>query len=230
MHYYYHHIGDFRAASAFLPDNLQYAYLKLLWVYYDTEEPLPNNPAKLSLWAGVSQDQALLIMDEFFDLNDGAWHHARCDDEIVKYQAKSERARSANKKRWRSKTVLKSDPNQIPTKNQEPRTSSKDNSPNGEPGNSKSSPIPYLKIIDLFHTHCPKLPRVVKVTDKRKKAIGARWKDDADNLEYWEAYFKHAAKSKFLHGNNDRGWRADIDFLITERAMVGMQEGKYHHG
>jgi len=127
MFYYYHHIGDFRAASAFLPAKLQYAYLKLLWVYYDTEQPLPNDPAKLALWSGVSQDQALLIMDEFFNLNDNAWHHARCDVEIVKYQAKSDRAKSANKKRWRSdtdvKSDLKSDPDQIPTNNQEPITS-----------------------------------------------------------------------------------------------------------
>ncbi|TFH40267.1 MAG: DUF1376 domain-containing protein, partial [Lysobacterales bacterium] len=56
MHYYDHHIGDFRAATAFLPDALQYAYLKLLWVYYDTELPLPNKPRLLSLRAGVSEE------------------------------------------------------------------------------------------------------------------------------------------------------------------------------
>ncbi len=130
MFYYYHHIGDFRAATAFLPDNLQYAYLKLLWVYYDTEEPLPNNPAKLALWAGVSQDQVLLIMDEFFDLDDGAWHHARCDEGIDKYQVKADSARSAGKKRWK-KTDLKSDQTSeadqirlpIVTNNQQPITS-----------------------------------------------------------------------------------------------------------
>lgn len=104
----------------------------------------------------------------------------------------------------------------------------KEYSPNGECGNSKSSPVPYQKIIDLYHEHLPKLPKVIKISEKRKRAIRARWKDDADNLEFWEAYFKHAATSRFLNGQNDRNWMADIDFLISERAIIGMQEGKYH--
>jgi len=101
-------------------------------------------------------------------------------------------------------------------------------SPNGESGKAKLSPIPYQKILELYHQHCPKFSKVIKLSEKRKRAIRARWKDDADNLEYWESYFKHAATSRFLNGQNDRNWIADIDFLISERAMIGMQEGKYH--
>jgi len=91
------------------------------------------------------------------------------------------------------------------------------------------SPVPYQKIIDLYHEHLPKLAKVVKLTNKRKTAIRNRWKDDADNLKFWEDYFKYCAKSKFLHGGNERGWEASIDFLVREDVIVKTQEGKYHH-
>jgi uncharacterized protein YdaU (DUF1376 family) len=40
MHYYQHHIGDFIKATARLTDGQAMAYLRLLWMYYDTEKPL----------------------------------------------------------------------------------------------------------------------------------------------------------------------------------------------
>ena len=101
--------------------------------------------------------------------------------------------------------------------------------PNGKGENGKRLHIPYQKIIDLYHLHLPKLARVVKLTNKRKTAIRNRWKDDADNLKFWEDYFKYCAKSKFLHGGNERGWEASIDFLVREDVIVKTQEGKYHH-
>lgn len=129
MFYYDHHIGDFRAATAYLPDNLQYAYLKLLWVYYDTQEPLPNNPAKLALWSGVSQDQALLIMDEFFDLHDDHWVHARCQAEIEVYLKHQKASSAGGKKRAANAAAKRQGPLKAPsaplqaTSNQEPVTS-----------------------------------------------------------------------------------------------------------
>lgn len=131
MYYYYHHIGDFRAASAFLPAKLQYAYLKLLWVYYDTEQPLPNDPAKLAMWSGVSQDQALLIMDEFFDLHDDLWHHARCQVEIDVYLKHQKASSAGGKKRAANAAAKKQGALKGPsataqaTNNQEPITTTK---------------------------------------------------------------------------------------------------------
>lgn len=104
----------------------------------------------------------------------------------------------------------------------------KDISPNGLCEKPKVSPVPYQKIIDLYHEILPRLPKVAKLSEKRKRAIRSRWKGDADNLDYWRQYFRHAASSKFLHGQNDRGWIADIDFMIREDVMIKMQEGKYH--
>jgi uncharacterized protein YdaU (DUF1376 family) len=46
MHYYQHHIGDFIKATSRLTDGQAMAYLRLLWMYYDTEKPLKPDTKK----------------------------------------------------------------------------------------------------------------------------------------------------------------------------------------
>jgi len=107
----------------------------------------------------------------------------------------------------------------------------------GEDSQDESPPqrsiCPYQKILSLYHTILPELPSVVDLTDKRKRAISARWKNGMHGLENWENYFQHVRESKFLMGKVDppRGRKqflADIDFLIREATIVSTQEGKYH--
>ena len=121
MHYYSHHIGDFQRDTASLSDADTLAYLRLIWMYYDTEQPLPDDPKKLAFRIGSNSDTVQMLLESFFTLENGFWNQKRCDAEIAKYRAKSDSARKANQIRWESKTVLKSDPNQIPTNNQEPK-------------------------------------------------------------------------------------------------------------
>jgi uncharacterized protein YdaU (DUF1376 family) len=127
MHYYSHHIGDFQRDTASLSDADTLAYLRLLWMYYDTEQPLPNDPKKLAFRIGSNPDAVQMLLDTFFALEDNVWRQKRCDAEIAKYRLKSERARNANQIRWGSEKDLKSDANQIPTNNQEPITKEKAN-------------------------------------------------------------------------------------------------------
>jgi uncharacterized protein YdaU (DUF1376 family) len=89
MHYYQHHIGDFIKDTNFLNNEEVGIYLKLLWLYYDTEKPLPNDTFMLSMKTGARESEAILtgILKMFFELINDEWHHTRCDKEIVEYQA-----------------------------------------------------------------------------------------------------------------------------------------------
>ena len=127
MHYYSHHIGDFQRDTASLSDSDTLAYLRLLWMYYDTEQPLPNDTKKLAFRIGSNSDAVQMLLETFFTLENDVWTHRRCDAEIATYHAKSDRARNANQIRWASKMDVKSDPNKIPTNNQEPITNKKIN-------------------------------------------------------------------------------------------------------
>lgn len=95
------------------------------------------------------------------------------------------------------------------------------------------SPCPYRMIVDLYHEKLPMCPRVVEITDGRKKAMRARWQNGSNGLEWWEGYFDHVAQSRFLTGKVDpppgrKQFVADIDFLIRESTIVKTREGKYH--
>ena len=120
MHYYQHHIGDFQRDTASLSDSDAMVYLRLIWMYYDTEQPIPNEPAKLAFRLGSEPDRIQIILETFFELSENRWIQKRCDAEIAKYHAKSDSARKANEKRWGSRKDLKSEAKQILTNNQEP--------------------------------------------------------------------------------------------------------------
>lgn len=99
MHYYQHHIGDFIKDTSFLTNEEVGIYLKLLWLYYDTEQPLEDNLVSLTMKTNSrdNKDAVATILSTFFTLTDGAWHHSRCDSEIEEYHALIESRSRAGK-------------------------------------------------------------------------------------------------------------------------------------
>lgn len=86
---------------------------------------------------------------------------------------------------------------------------------------------PHEAIIDLYHQHLPTLPQVKVWTDSRRRLLKARWSEDSkrQNLEWWEGLFKYIATLPFMLGENDRGWQADIDHILTLKSFVKIIEG-----
>jgi uncharacterized protein YdaU (DUF1376 family) len=99
MHYYQHHIGDFIKDTSFLTNEEVGIYLKLLWLYYDTERPLPNSVFELSMKVSAREQEDTLIglLEMFFTLQDDAWHHTRCDKEIKNFHQQLDSASKAGK-------------------------------------------------------------------------------------------------------------------------------------
>jgi hypothetical protein len=110
----------------------------------------------------------------------------------------------------------------------------------GSPSAPRLPACPSDEIVTLYHEHLPMLPRVDILSDGRKRALSARWrdvvsdpamkgKDDIrrEGLDWFAWYFGHAATSKFLTGKS-KDWRADFDFLVTPQKFVKVCEGHYH--
>lgn len=76
-----------------------------------------------------------------------------------------------------------------------------------------------------YHSICVSLPKVMKLSEKRKKAI--RKILDTFSKDNILECFELAEQSDFLKGNNDRGWKADIDFILREDKFINILEGKY---
>lgn len=86
MHYYQHHIGDFIKATARLSDAQTMAYLRLLWMYYDSEKPLKSDIKVLAFQIGATPEDTELLLESFFILCENGWHQTRCDKEIQEYR------------------------------------------------------------------------------------------------------------------------------------------------
>ena len=96
--------------------------------------------------------------------------------------------------------------------------------------NTKDSIIvPFQKIVETYHELLPQLPRVVKLTDKRKSQIKARWleSEKTQSLDWWRGFFEMVRTIPFLMGQNDRGWKADLEFLTRQEPFIKVLEGKY---
>ena len=98
----------------------------------------------------------------------------------------------------------------------------------------KRNVIPYQKIVDLYHQHLPKCPKVEIISSKRMSQIGARWNSgELDTLESWADFFQFCSDSKFLMGATDpppgrKRFVADLEWLTKESNYTKVVEGKYH--
>lgn len=69
------------------------------------------------------------------------------------------------------------------------------------------------------------LATVAKLTDQRRRKARAQAKRFP--LDDWLSVFRKVEQSPFLRGTNDRGWRCDFDFILSEGNFTKILEGKY---
>lgn len=69
-------------------------------------------------------------------------------------------------------------------------------------------------------------PKAQAMTKTRKAALKARLKD-CGGIEGWNAALAKAEASPHLTGQNDRGWTADLDFLLQAKSFTKLMEGSY---
>lgn len=114
------------------------------------------------------------------------------------------------------KQVTDLSPKQVPTKD-----NTKDNKQGG---------VPYPQIIGLYHDKLPQLPQVKILSEKRKRQIKARWfqTEKTQSLEWWSEFFDYVKGCAFLLGDNNRSWRADLEWLTRQENFAKIIEGKYN--
>ena len=121
-----------------------------------------------------------------------------------------------------SKTTDKST-NEQPTNNQ-PSTTNNNNNNNNKLSESKIPVCQHEKIIEIYHEVLPELPKVIPHLwgGVRKKNLNARWKEypKHQELDFWRWYFGLVRKSSFHMGENDRGWQADLGWLVNQTNLA----------
>lgn len=89
----------------------------------------------------------------------------------------------------------------------------------------KRERINYQEIADLYNNTCVSFPRVVSVSENRKKAIKARLR--TYSIEDFKKAFEMAEHSDFLKGKNERNWTATFDWMLQDSNLVKILEGNY---
>ena len=103
MYFYPHHIGDYKAATTYLSNEEDLAYRRLLEMYYDTENPIQDDPDLLSKRLRVTPEALSFVLKEFFSLTKDGWKNKRCDLVIKDYHAMVEKNRKNGKSGGRPK-------------------------------------------------------------------------------------------------------------------------------
>ena len=108
-------------------------------------------------------------------------------------------------------------------------------------GGTKAAPCPVTEIVALYNKKLgPYLRTVRKMTPARAQAVRARWRDVAEIVESQDRatvmegmsdYFDKIARSNFLMGRvPGKVWRADFDFIFSQRGFTRIFEDKYANG
>lgn len=72
------------------------------------------------------------------------------------------------------------------------------------------------------------LSQAARLTPERQRRIIARLK--TYGLEGWMQALANIERSSYLTGKNDRGWRADLDFMLQAKSFDRLHDGGYGNG
>lgn len=208
------------------------AFRRMLDLFYESEKPLPFELPRVAKLIGMAdfQEEIRTVLNDFWTESEQGWINNRAADEIEKYQARVDSARTNGKKGGRPvKAKITQSVNLANPEVTEPLTNHKPITINHKPINNI-----YQQIADEWNSIFGNdLPTVSKVTQKRKSAINgciAEMKGtdhDFSKIELWTKLFNHAKLSDFLMGGSKDGWTMSFDFIITKSKLLKIVEGQY---
>ena len=83
-------------------------------------------------------------------------------------------------------------------------------------------------IADMYNDICVSFPRLTKLSERRKKAIRARF-NSGYTLNDFKRLFEMAEESSFLKGKNRNNWSATFDWLVSDSNMSKVLDGNYQN-
>ncbi len=85
--------------------------------------------------------------------------------------------------------------------------------------------IDYQQIADMYNATCVSYPRLVSLSENRKKAIKARL--NTYTIEQIQEVFTKAEASDFMKGANNRNWSATFDWMMKDGNFAKILDGNY---
>ena len=87
---------------------------------------------------------------------------------------------------------------------------------------------PYEECIKHYHTICPHLLPVLKVTDRIRDRLDHLFEAQQVTMEQFDQMLVTVQTSDFLSGRiGDNVWKANLEWMVKEDKFWGILEGKY---
>jgi uncharacterized protein YdaU (DUF1376 family) len=218
------------------------AYHLLLYATWrNNGRPLPDNDVKLARVCRVSTSKWRRTLREelagFFDISDGTWRQKRLEKEWFSATRRIESARENGSAGGTAKSLKEKERDIAAATNPVQRNSSEIapihiHKPESEEKDSLTGVVqtdPQQAVI-AWNAMAARagLPRVQSLTDARKRALIARLKE-CGGLGGWHEAMRRIEATPWMLGDNDRGWRADFDFVCRQSKFTKLMEGGYDH-
>lgn len=183
----------------------------------------PLDEAGVARLCGITVEEAVTLMEELsrhgvFSRDRRGWIYSR---RMMRDAKRSATGQKHAKKRWSQgdeKKRKKPPPNGV--------GSGKPNAKKPEARGQKETPTPYgaEEAKKDWNDMAAKvgLPACMKLSDGRRKAISARLEEFGE--DGWKTVLEFISTNEFFTGQNDRGWKAGIDYAARQSAFLTMLE------
>ena len=227
------YVADYLGDTRHLTTEQHGAYLLLLMTMWRADGRLPLDDGKLARLTGCTASRWAKIRDEvlaFFIIDGDEITHGRLMFELEKASEKSIKRAEAgshggNAKARKDKASAVANATPLPCHSSEP-----------EPDKSKEPTVlcptrsdgaPIQQAFEEWNAVARRhgLPLALDLTPNRRKQIKARLTDGG--IDAWRAALQAVERSGHCRGENDRGWRADLDFVCQPKSFSRLREGFY---
>ena len=167
-----------------------------------------------------------------FDLfqNDGVcfWSES-INKRVIRRQEIAESRKKAAEARWKNASAMQMQCNEIDLNNKDKDKDNISCLKRQESETDVSPKVDFEQIINLYHSICQSYPRIIKLSKARKQKVEIRFMDEMKgDWAMLETVFRKMEESKFLRGDNPRGWKATFDWLFTnDKNWCKVAEGNY---
>jgi uncharacterized protein YdaU (DUF1376 family) len=233
------YIGDYLADTMHLSHPQHGIYFLLIMAYWRNGGPLPDDPGQLAAIAkcsGPEWRKHVPVISRFFHIDAGSWSHKRIDTElagaITKTQERSKAGAEGARQRWQTDSKAMAEPLANASQNDAPSPSplKKEEMPNGILSENGSGRLPdaSVEMTKIWNEECGSISRANKPNASRRGRCARAWRHEfGGSADQWRAYCRRVAASPHLRGENDREWRADLDWVLKPENISKIQEGRY---
>ena len=196
----------------YLTENIPYTP-KMLADELDFEE----NTVQLALQA-LEQLDMIVLDDGYFSITGWEEHQNIEGMDRIREQNRIRKQRQREKERLIAES-------RVMSRDSHATEEDKDKEEEKDIDKESKEKVTCEQVVDLYRSICVSYPKVISLSEARKRAIRARLK--MYSMDDFRMLFEKAEASSFLKGANNRNWSATFDWLLKESNMVKVLEGNY---